>query len=251
MVQYGVNIGPFSVGFSDIVSVFRVIAELFSSGEDPDENIVQKSVLIENEVSADEIWRSKKTFEITHSMREGLKVLYQYNSEALGARTIFKEYSQKVHFCELPAESDSTIFFLARSAVQNKGDHHIDTKDAIGFLALFQPPVPKGSVVKYTCEQSYRLLTPLWGKGSKQLHKDWRFLRETHRFTRIIHFPKRYYEGVRPEIFLMDGNKTRKIIGSQKIAFTSEVKGDTVTWKAFLQEAKKDTVLRIRWERPI
>jgi hypothetical protein len=245
-----VSIGPISLTYSDIVTVFKSIAEVFSGSKDPDKGIIQKSVLLENEITPQQIWRSKSTIELTHEIRNGLKVIYHYNSEALSRKCLFENYTQHVKFSQLPKNCDSTVFFIARNAVVNKNDHRLDNKNAMGFIALFTPPISRSEVIKYSYQQTYKSFVSLWGHPSEEINKDYRFLRQTQQFTRILKFPRDIYENVKPDCFLMDKDKKKKIGTMGKVNLEVRVQKEQVVWKVSAASPPKDTVLRIRWEKP-
>ena len=252
MTQYNpsIKVGPVSIPASDIVTLFKSIAELFTGKKDPDDNIVQKSVVLENEVDEKQLWKSKNVIELEHSLKDGLRVLYNYNSEALGQKTKFENYEHSIHFSRLPKGIDTTIFFLGKSALQNKSDHNLHSKNAIGFIAIFDPPIPEGQLIEYSYTQSYNAITPLWGVEPEQVHKDFRFFRETSRFIRSFKFPSDMYSDVEPECYLLNKDKSANLEGAENIGIEIEKDRDFVTWTIKMNAPKRNTVLRVRWDRP-
>ena len=246
-----INVGPLSFSYSDVSAVFKVIAESFSSGKDPDKGIKQLNILLENEILLDNTWISNSYIELTHTNRGGLKVLYHYNSEALGRKQLFNNYAQDVNFSNMPKDSDTTLFFIARNAVANKSNHQLNNKNAIGFIALFTPPIPKNHIMNYEYHQTYDSFTPLWGEPAIELNKDYRFLRDTKKFVRVFRFPLKYYKDVRPDCFLLNKGKNAKLEKSNTINFEKTIQGKKVTWRISVDSPPTGSVLRVKWERPI
>jgi len=245
-----IKIGPLSVPVSDISTLFKAMAQLFVTHKDPDDGLCQEEVLLENEASPDGIWRSVSRITFRHTIEEGLRVLYNYNSEALGRKRSFVNYEHTVHFTKLPELCDATLFFLAQSAVCNRSDHCLENKNAVGFIALFDPPVPAGRSFEYRYEQTYKAIIPLWGRPAEEIRKDYRFVRETRAFARIFTFPKKRYSGVEPKFFFLDKEKKNKIPGAPQIKFSATQDENVVKWAFSLDSPPKDSVFRVRWERP-
>jgi len=180
-------------------------------------------------------------------MKKGLQVVYHYNCEALSHKTVFKRYNQRVRFSDLPDGVDSTIFFLAKNPVSNAGDHRLNNRDTIGFVAAFDPPMPRGHVFSYELAQTYRAVVPLWGHELSNLHRDYRMLRNTDSITRHFSFPANHYSAVEPKAWLLDTTKRKKL---HKIPVSIEKSGAVVKWTVEFNEAPQGTVLRVAWERP-
>jgi hypothetical protein len=245
-----INLGPIGVTVSDISILFKAVAQLFVTQKDPDDGVCQEEVLLENEASRDGIWRSVSHVRLRHTIKEGLRVLYNYNSEALGRKRSFVNYEHVVHFTRLPELCDSTLFLLARSALCNKSDHCLENKNAVGFIALFDPPIPAGRSFEYRYEQRYSAIIPLWGEPAEEIKKDYRFVRETKSFTRIFAFPRERYARLEPVFFLMDKEKKNKIPAARKIHFSITEEENVVRWVFSLDSPPRDSVFRVRWERP-
>ena len=222
MIKSGINLPGVFVAFSDIATVFKSIARVFSTGTDPDKDLFQRSAILTNEITDKGMWLSTNEVELEVNIRKGLEIIYHYNSEALENKKSFQKYSHDVNFLNLPDGVETTIFFLGRSQASNKCDHKLSNKDAMGFLALFSPPIDQGGVINYRYLQRYKAFIPYWGGSPIQLHKDFRFLRETKYFKRIIISPKQYYETVNPIGFLLDESKRKKLGDDGKISFHRE-----------------------------
>lgn len=250
MVQSGIQIPGAYIAFEDIASVFKAVAELFNSRIDPDRKIVQNKLLLTNEVTEAGLWRSRNNIELSHSIKRGLRLVYHYNSEALTNQTVFKSYRQDVGFVDLPPDVESTIFFIGRGAVQNRGDHRTDSKDAMGFIALFSTPIPPGAAFSYYYTQSYRTLFRFWDGDRKELFRDFRFIRETTQFTRVLKFPAKYYAGVVPSAYLLDSAKSKRLRSAERITIDRETTQKTAKWTIRADSPPRGSVLRIKWARP-
>ena len=243
-----ISVGPVGLDFEDIVALFRIIANNFSYSEDPDKGVEQKNVLIENEITTEGVWISKSEIELLSTDRRGVNVLYHYNSEAHSNREIFKDYKQEVYFPEISSKYDCHIFFIAKSAISSRSDHDLNTKDAAGFIAVFNPPIEKGELIKYCYNQEYEFIEPLWGQPQAEILRDYRFLRHTQNFTRSLKFPI-IYKNVEPNIYLLDESKKNKIQTSSLIKDIKK-QDNHIIWKISLEKPLIGSVLRIKWVRP-
>jgi hypothetical protein len=151
----------------------------------------------------------------------------------------------------LPQGSDTTLFLIARNAIANKSDQQLNNKNAIGFIALFTPPIPKDHVVSYEYHQTYDSFFPLWGELAVELSRDYRSLRDTKQFVRVLRFPQKYYEDVQPECFLLNKDRTARLVKLATINLEKSIRDQEIAWKVSVESPPTGSVLRVRWERPV
>lgn len=248
-IKSGFNFPGVFIAFDDIHVLFRYIVSHFSNNRNPDKGIIQSKLLLTNSISEDGIWSSKNDVELLIRRRKGLGILYHYNSEALNNKKCFQNYKLKVEIKEIPNNKNSTVFFLSKNSSLNHGNHLINDKDAIGFIIFFHPKIEKNEIIKYSYNQSYKALKPLWGNKKRTENKDFRFIRETYNFERVIKFPKKYYDNVSPRYYILSSDR-KKRIDFNEIMFSQVIDEEIVAWKFSISKPPKESIFRIEWETP-
>ncbi len=216
---------------------------------DIDDLYSQTEIVIHNKFNLSGVYSSASTIKAAVISTNDVEVLYHYNSEPSASKNIFYDYKINVGFDSLPKGKDAEIHFISRSAIHNRCDSSDSNKNANGFFAVFSTPLTKGETFSYNYEQEYYIGDVAWAKGGYPVgQKDYRFLRETINYKRILEFPYELYCDVEPETFLLDSEKKKSI--NHPISLTKNIANDMIQWVITINNPPVGAVHRIKWVKP-